>query len=228
MQIIEQSHHILTPIDREAIYRFLELVGRTAYKSEAKITEDSAERFLRAIIKRGHESVLEHVSISVRFITDRGVTHELVRHRLASYTQESTRYVNYQKREMQFIEPVFWKYGSREHALWTHQVGTSEDAYNYLIEHGSTPQEARTVLPNSLKAEIVMTANIREWRHVLKLRTAKDAHPQMRALMEPLLQELKEKIPILFEDIGQESTADDSLFLFLSQSPNKEEQPYGH
>ena len=202
MEIVEQSCRIETRLDREAIYKAIELAGRVAYKSEDKITEGSAETFIRAIRQRGHESVLEHFNITVRFITDRGVTHEIVRHRLVSYTQESTRYCNYYKRGMQIIQPVFWDDSSVEYQYWTDAMIATEDDYNKLIELGASPQEARTVLPNSLKTEIVCTANIREWRHILKLRTDKAAHPQMQALMIPLLAVFKAELPALFEDIG--------------------------
>ena len=204
MKVIKQSYAILTPIRREDIYGMIERAGRTAYKSEDRITDDSADKFIQDIVKRGHESVLEHVSISVRFVTDRGVTHELVRHRLCAYTQESTRYCNYGGKDMLFIEPVFWKDDDVKSLRWTICLLECEDSYNYLIANGATPQEARTVLPNSLKTEIVCTANIREWRHILKLRTSKAAHPQMRALMLPLLKEFQEYLPVLFRDIEVE------------------------
>lgn len=203
MEIIKQSHKIITAIDRQSIYNAIERAGRTAYKSEDKISEGSAEKFIRIIRDRGHESVLEHANISVRFITDRGVTHEIVRHRLVAYTQESTRYCNYYKKGMQVIKPVFWDWKSQEYKLWTDAVKQAEYYYNILMSHGATPQEARSVLPNSLKTEIVCTANIREWRHILILRTSKAAHPQMRALMIPLLKELQEKLPVLFEDVEE-------------------------
>lgn len=214
MEIVEQLHKIETPINREEVYKSIELAGRTAYKSEDKITADSAGKFIKGIRKRGHESVLEHFNITVRFITDRGVTHEIVRHRLVAYTQESTRYCNYYKKGMQVIKPVFWTdktpYGRDINALkeWKGFMLECEKAYNYLVGIGCTPQEARSVLPNSLKTEIVCTANIREWRHILRLRTNKAAHPQMRALMIPLLRELQEKLPVLFEDIEVESNGD--------------------
>lgn len=214
MKVIEQGHIILSPLSPDEVYRDIERAGRTAYKSEDKITEGSSEKFIKSIIQRGHESVLEHSNISVRFITDRGVTHEIVRHRLVAYTQESTRYCNYAGKEMEFIKPVFWGEWIREGVYdaipdplwdcWVKSMVSAEIAYNYLIDNGATPQEARSVLPNSLKTEIVCTANIREWRHILKLRTAKTAHPQMRALMLPLLRQLKSKLPILFDDIVEE------------------------
>jgi len=202
MEIVNQSHEILTPINQRSIYLTIELAGRTAYKSEDKMTVGSAERFISKIIISGHESVLEHANLSVKFITDRGVTHEIVRHRLVAYTQESTRYCNYFKKGIQIILPVFWGEAPELFDCWKKTMASCESAYNYLIENGATPQEARSVLPNSLKTEIICTTNIREWRHILKLRTAKAAHPQMVALMSPLLAELKLKLPILFGDIN--------------------------
>jgi thymidylate synthase (FAD) len=203
MLIVEQSHQILTPIDEEGIYKSIELAGRTAYKSEYKMTADSAEKFILSIISMGHESVIEHISLSVKFITDRGVTHELVRHRLCAYTQESTRYCNYASKDISFIRPVFWGINDINFNWWIKAMEQSEVLYNSMMLGGAKPQEARTVLPNSLKTEIVTTANLREWRHILKLRTAKDAHPQMRALMLPLLKELKVRLPLIFKDIGE-------------------------
>jgi thymidylate synthase (FAD) len=208
MKVIKPSYEILTPIDGEQILKHIELCGRVCYKSEDKITDDSARKFVANIIKREHESVLEHFDISLRFICDRGVSHEIVRHRIASYSQESTRYCNYSPDKSEegivFIEPCFWKDGSREMAGWYQAMLDAEDTYDTLISLGSTPQEARSVLPNSLKTEIICTMNLREWRHFFKLRTSKAAHPQMRELVIPLLAELKEKVPVVFDDIEVE------------------------
>jgi len=203
MEIINQSYEILDDINQEQILKKLELCGRTAYKSEDKITEDSANRFIKSLIDKGHESVIEHVSLSVKFITDRGVSHELVRHRLVSYTQESTRYCNYAKKGMIFIRPPFFVADTFEYILWQNRMRQVEEHYNKLIKEGFTPQQARCILPNCLKTEIVTTANLREWRHILKLRTSPEAHPQIRELMLPLLEELKEKLPVIFGDIKQ-------------------------
>ncbi len=205
MKIINQSHSILTDIENiEWIPEMIELAGRTCYKSEDKITDKSADGFCRMLIKRGHEAMIEHGNITVRFITDRGVTHELVRHRVASFAQESTRYVKYDT-DIEFIRPVFdWaqsEVGNYKMAMWAQAMDVSADMYKSLITAGCNPGEARSVLPNSLKTEIVVTANIREWRHIFKLRTAKSAHPQIRELMVPLLTELKDIVPALFEDI---------------------------
>ena len=204
MEIVQPSHEILSEIDKMSIYKAIELAGRTAYKSEDKITEKSSILFITNLITRGHESVLEHVNISVRFICDRGVTHEIVRHRLVSYTQESTRYCDYARKGMTVIRPPFWAAENHLYECWGTAMKSAERAYNYLMDNGATPQEARSVLPNSLKTEIVCTANIREWRHILTLRCSKAAHPQMRQLMIPLLKELKDKLPILFGSIPEE------------------------
>lgn len=209
MRIIAPSATIETPIDSAAIMESIERAGRTSYKSEDRIDEGSAEKFIRMILARGHESVIEHVSISVRFVCDRGVTHEIVRHRLASYTQESTRYCNYGKgkfgSEITVIQPCFWKDGTigdaAKRALWSAAMEAAEQAYLDLIEKGATAQEARSVLPNSLKTEIVMTANLREWRHFFRLRTSKAAHPQMRQLAVPLLAKFARLLPAIFGDL---------------------------
>ena len=205
MKIINASYRIETPIDGAEILKRIEKAGRTCYKSEDRITEESAKSFVRMLIERGHESVLEHESITVRFICDRGVSHEIVRHRLASYSQESTRYCNYSGdrfgSELTFIKPCFFKEKKGAYCSWYNSMDFAECAYFDMLDDGCTPQEARSVLPSSIKTEVVMTANLREWRHFLKLRTAKAAHPQMRELTVPLLKELQERIPVVFDDI---------------------------
>lgn len=201
---------IESEVNGSEILKLIEKVGRTCYKSEDRITEDSSKIFVKNIIKHGHEAVIEHYNITVRVICDRGVTHEIVRHRLASYAQESTRYCNYSKEkfsnQIAFIEPGFWDIstddGKKKYELWKEAMEFSEKKYMELIECGATPQEARSVLPNSLKTELVMTMNLREWRHFLKLRTSTAAHPQVRELAMPLLAKFKELIPIVFDDIN--------------------------
>jgi thymidylate synthase (FAD) len=205
MKIIEPSVEILTPVDGIEVLKALELAGRTCYKSEDKITEDSCVKFVQNVLKRGHEAVIEHYNVTVRFVCDRGVTHEIVRHRIASYCQESTRYCNYSQgkfgNEITVIKPCFFEDGSLNYAYWESSCRDAEASYINLIENGATPQEARSVLPNSLKTEIIMTANMREWRHFLKLRTSTAAHPQMREVAIMLLNQFKSKIPVLFDDI---------------------------
>jgi len=148
---------------------------------------------------------LEHFSFTVKFICDRGVSHEIVRHRIASYSQESTRYCNYSKddfgREITVIEPCFLVPGTAGYDMWYMACQMAEQYYFSMLDWGCVPEEARAVLPNSLKTELVMTANLREWRHFLKLRTSL-AHPQMREVANLLLNELKVKIPVVFDDIG--------------------------
>ncbi len=205
MKIVEPSFEILDPIDADAILAKLERAGRTCYKSEHRITAGSASDFIRRIIKSGHHSVIEHISISVKFTCDRGVSHELVRHRLASYSQESTRYANYSQdrfgNEISVIKPLFWSRDVAAYRQWEEAMQASETHYMKLIELGATPQEARSVLPNSVKTEVVMTCNLREWRHVLGLRCSSQAHPQIRELMLPLLKEFHRRIPVLFDDL---------------------------
>lgn len=205
MKIIEPKVEIISPINGEEILKQIELAGRVCYKSEDKIDINSAKRFVNAIISSGHEAVLEHYNITVKFTCDRGVSHEIVRHRLASYCQESTRYCNYSKdkfgNEITVIKPCFWAADSQEFALWKQACALSETYYFSLLNEGATPQEARAVLPNSLKTEVVMTANLREWRHFLNLRTAKAAHPQMREVAIKLLEIFQENIPVVFDGI---------------------------
>lgn len=207
MKIISPSHEIITPLDGASILKSIELAGRTCYKSEDKITTDSSSAFIERIIASGHHSVIEHVNVTVKFICDRGVTHELVRHRLASYSQESTRYANYSKdkfgKEITVIRPLFWHEDSSEYTEWLKAMEYAEMSYMRLIEMGARPEQARSVLPNSLKTEIVMTSNIREWRHVLYLRCSKEAHPQIREIMLPLLSDMHDNIPVVFDNIFQ-------------------------
>lgn len=208
MKIVNASYRIETPIDGAEILKRIEKAGRTCYKSEDRITEESAKEFVRKLIERGHESVLEHESITVRFICDRSISHEIVRHRIASFSQESTRYCNYGNdrfgNELTFINPCFLQGNTMAYCEWCNAMEFAECAYFDMLEDGCTPQEARSVLPNSTKTEVVMTANLREWRHFLKLRTAKAAHPQMRELTVPLLKELQKQIPVVFDDIKED------------------------
>ncbi len=208
MKIIKPSYEILTPIDRVQILKHIELCGRVCYKSEEKMTEDSASGFVSMIQNRNHESVLEHFSISVRFICNRGFTHELVRHRIASFSQESTRYCNYSKdkfgNEITVIEPAWFENDMFANSIegrkirWADAMKYAEKCYFDLIEAGMKPQYARGVLPIDLKTEIVITANLREWKHIFKLRNSKAAHPSMQELMGPLQEEFHKNLPEIF------------------------------
>lgn len=214
MKIIKPSVEFIDSPDYGEVLRKIERIGRVCYKSEDKITEDSAEKFVRGIIKSGHESVIEHVSLSVKVICDRGVSHEIVRHRLASYSQESTRYCNYTGEkfggEIAVIDPATgfgWNIESerdrRIYNIWTCAMRFADAFYIDMIQAGAKPEEARSVLPNSLKTEIVMTMNLREWRHFLRLRGSKAAHPQIREVADMVLAVFREKYPVFVEDIGE-------------------------
>ncbi len=214
MIIIKSSFIIKSVLKGEDILKHIEMIGRVCYKSEDRINSDSSRKFVANIIKNGHEAVIEHYSITAKIICDRGVTHEIVRHRIASYAQESTRYCNYSKdkfsNQITFIEPNFWDVstdeGKKKYEIWRTAMEFSEAKYMELLEAHATPQEARSVLPNSLKTEIVMTMNLREWRHFFKLRVSEDSHPQMREIAIPMLQKFKEIVPVVFDDIYPEIT----------------------
>ena len=243
MKVINASYEILKPnmesrIARNGIYQDIETAGRTCYKSEANITPESAAKFVKRVVENGHEAMLEHASMTVRFIVDRGVSHELVRHRVASFAQESTRYCNYSQdkfgNEITVIAPVFYNEVPKvlkfeigqavakgtvdfnlladisgndlafRYYVWLSSCLNSEKAYFDILKKGATPQEARAILPNSLKTEVIMTANMREWRHFFKLRAAGETgkpHPQMLEVAVPLLKECQESFPELFGDI---------------------------
>lgn len=205
MKIISPSFEILNLSDPDDMLKRLETYGRVCYKSESKITADSATSFIKAILEKGHESVIEHAIVTVKLICDRGVTHEIVRHRIASYSQESTRYCNYSKnmfgKELTFIKPFYWESDTPMYLIWVNQMKEIEESYMKLIELGATPEQARSVLPNSLKTEIVVTMNLREWRHFFRLRTSSNAHPQMREIIVPLYQEMSKRLPAIFTEL---------------------------
>ena len=211
MRVINAGYEIISELNGEKILKHIERCARVCYKSEDRITDGSAEKMVAALIRSGHEAMLEHYSFTVKFICDRGIANELVRHRIASFAQESSRYCCYAKdkfgKELTFINPCFWEPDSDNYARWFHEMDESEKTYLAMIEDGATPEQARDILPTSIKTEIVMTANLREWRHFLKLRaegvTGKP-HPQMLEITIPFLNELKQKIPVVFDDIMSE------------------------
>ncbi len=205
MKIVKPSVEILTPIDGEKILNHIETIARTCYQSQQS---NNNHNLIKSLIRSEHFAMLEHYGITVKFVTDRGVSHEIVRHRLASFAQESTRYCNYIKdkfgNEISVIKPQELVKGSFEYIVWKKQCEQAEKAYFKLIDNGVKPETARSVLPTSLKTTIVMTANVREWRHFLNLRaigTTGKPHPDMQELAIDLLNQFKSKIPILFDDI---------------------------
>jgi thymidylate synthase (FAD) len=180
MIIVEQSAKLLSYTSEPEI--LLERAGRTCYKSEDKITEQSAPKFVEMICQRNHESVLEHAVATIVFTTDRGITHELVRHRLCSYSQESTRYVNYYKKgEIRVVKPLDMT--DAQYNIWHMAMIAAESMYNQMMDLGAKPEVARDVLPTCTASDIVVTANFRQWKHIIKLRTAKAAHPKIRLLI---------------------------------------------
>ena len=198
MITIQPEIEILSTESYEDMLRRIEKIGRVCYKSEERIGEGTAEKFIAGIIKRGHESVIEHGSITVKVTCDRGVTHEIVRHRIASYSQESTRYCNYSKDKFGNDENDRKKY-----EVWQKAMEAAEQYYFQMLELGAKPEEARSILPNSLKTEIVMTMNLREWRHFIRLRSANAAHPQMRQVSDLILKKFSEEYPLFFRDLAE-------------------------
>lgn len=202
MKIVQQSHEWITPLNREVTIGRIEQIARTCYKSEAAIKPGSAEKMVAMLCKNHHYAMIEHISLTCKFITDRGVANEIVRHRIGSYAQESTRYCNYSKDKFDNqITVIDHGYAGDKRVNWANNCLEAEKAYFAMIRSGATPEEARDVLPLCLKTEIVCTWNLREWHEVLRLRTAKDAHPAIRALMIPVLHELQEVYPEIFNDI---------------------------
>ena len=194
MKIIKQSHEVL----QAPGFSLVELAGRTCYKSEDKIiAAEEGKSFASRMWKSGHHAMIEFAHMTVKFITDRGVTYELVRHRLCSFAQESTRYCNYEG-GVTFIEPsTYSKWSPVAQSRWCEAMNTAENAYQTLVHDGLSPQQARAVLPNSTKTEIIVKANMREWMHIFDLRTSPKAHPDMVALMTPLYNEVIEMFEFL-------------------------------
>ncbi|MDD7739461.1 MAG: FAD-dependent thymidylate synthase [Fusicatenibacter sp.] len=215
MIITQPSIEIMSTETYEEMLHRIEKIGRVCYKSEDKIEEGSAEKFLAGIIKRGHESVIEHGVITVKVTCDRGVTHEIVRHRIASYSQESTRYCNYSNEKFGnqitcidiatgFSYDLDNENDRKKYEVWQSAMEAAEQYYFRLLELGAKPEEARSILPNSLKTELVMTMNLREWRHFIRLRSSRRAHPQMRQVAEMILEKFAAEYPVFFGDLAKE------------------------
>lgn len=207
VKVVESSFEILTPIDGAAVLKHIERCGRTCYQSFDKADETSFERFAKHIVERHHESVIEHFSISVKFIIDRAIANELVRHRLASFSQESTRYCCYAHNKFQgeitVIKPIELDKNSKAYQYWFDGMLEIEKTYMKLLELGQKPETARSVLPCCLKTEIVASANLREWRHIFQMRCSEAAHPDIRFLMRQLRDTFKKHIPIIFDDLTE-------------------------
>jgi len=215
MKVIDQHWEWVIQPPKD-ILQIMERCARTCYKSEEKITDGSAEKLIRNLIRKGHEAMIEFgVDPVVKITTNRGVTHEGVRHRPCSFAQESTRYVNYDNDNMEFIRPVWWNESTKtQQALWMEGMRNSELIYIDLMRNGWSAEKARDVLPNALKTEINIKANYREWRHIFGLRCSKAAHPQIRHIMKSILSDFYVKIPVVFDDIAERFfTVDEMEFL---------------
>lgn len=217
MKVIDPYYEILNMPDPDYALKHIERAARTCYKSEDKISRGSAEKLLKALNRSGHHSVFEHISVSVLIVCDRGITHEIVRHRLCSFSQESTRYANYSKEkfgnEITVIRPFFWDENDETYAEWFSSMMAAEKSYLKLLAMDAKPQEARSVLPNSLKTEIIVTANLREWKHIFKLRCNQASHPQIRQIMLPLLNAFRKTFQIYYSDL-YEYYKDDIEYFF--------------
>jgi thymidylate synthase (FAD) len=207
LKIIEPSFEIITPFgpltetDGIDMLIHIEQMARISHRSEEAQTPDSWRRFLEAVVvKHGDWSVTEHASVTVLFHVDRGVTHELVRHRLFSFTQESTRFVNYKKvGEISVMRPEGML--PEFESPWEEGISKACWAYTVLMERGARPQMARSVLPNALASKIAVTGNLRNWRWFFMARTTSETHPDFDRVTIPLLAEFKRLIPILYDDI---------------------------
>ena len=205
MIIVQPSYEILTDIDKEKIFKNIEIAGRVCYKSEDKITPESSDDFVKKIVKRDHLSVIEHEKITVRFIFSRGSSHELVRHRLASYSQESTRFCNYSKdkfgKEITVVDQRIYMKNELQRQWWLTAMTHAENGYMNLLDELVPPQIARSVLPIGLKTEIVITANLRHWKEIFKQRCAEEAQPEIRNIMRKVHYEFSSKLPYIFGDL---------------------------
>lgn len=205
MRIVPQSIEILTPIDGVYICRFIEMCARNCYKSEGNITEDSYKAMIEKLIQSGHTAMLEHFNITVKLVTNVGCYKDLTRHRCASYAIESTRWCNYNKgkfgSEITVTDPIHIDHNSEAYQIWLETMQTIENNYNKMAALGCKPDQLRLLLPHSTKGDMIITANIREWRHIFSLRCKKEAHPEVQYVMGLVLKEFKQKIPLLFDDI---------------------------
>ena len=207
VKIIEPSFEILTPIDGNQILKHIEKCGRTCYQSYENETVDtsSAEKMIKMLIKMGHESVLEHFLITIKAKIDIGNYKDITRHRFASFSIESTRFCNYSKgkfgNELTVISPCNMDKNSGIYHTWLKTMNDIEKAYIDMSEMGAKPDQLRMILPHSLAAEVTMSANLREWRHIFKMRCQKAAHPSVRQIMLQVLNEFKKQIPVIFDDL---------------------------
>lgn len=217
VKIVSPSFEVITPLDGDYILKHLERCARNCYKSEDKITSDSAQKMIKKLIDLGHEAMIEHFSITVKMTTDVGAYKDLTRHRHASFAIESTRFCNYSKgkygNELTFMKPSNIEEGSELYNIWLQAMTDAEKHYLDMATRGATVDQLRMLLPHSTKADVFMTANLREWRHIFKLRCAPATHPSIQHIMKMILNEFRAHIPVLFDDIpyGWEEEKESSL-----------------
>lgn len=214
VKIVSPSIEVITPLDGDYILKHLERCARNCYKSEDKITSDSAQKMIKKLIDLGHEAMIEHFSVTVKLTTDVGAYKDLTRHRHASFAIESTRFCNYSKgkygNELTFMKPSNMEEGTPVYNIWYQTMLDIEKHYLNMAAEGAAVDQLRMLLPHSTKADVFMTANLREWRHIFKLRCAPATHPSVREIMTMLLNEFRSQLPVLFDDIpyGQENALD--------------------
>lgn len=220
MKIIEPTMQV-EKVDYKQIMKNLERACRTCYRSEGKITEESYKTLLKNCINRGHESILEHEKVTIRMVCDIGVYKDLTRHRIASFSIESTRYCNYGKdkfdNEIKFIKPVNMEEGTELYNRWYSTCKTIEENYIEMSKLEATPDQLRMLLPHSTAAEVTMTANIREWKHIFSLRCTKHTHPAVEQLMIPLLLKFKKEMPEIFDNIEYDEEFDPAKYAKITE-----------
>lgn len=220
MKIVEPKVEI-EKVDYNRVMKNLERACRTCYRSEDKITDESYKTLLKNCINRGHESILEHEKITIRMVCDIGVYKDLTRHRHASFSIESTRYCNYGKdkfdNQIKFIRPVNIEEGTEMYKEWEQSCKTIEEHYKKMSELGATPDQMRMILPHSTAALVTMTANIREWKHILSLRCTKHTHPAVEQVMIPLLIHFKENMPEIFDCIEYDTDFNKEKYAELTE-----------
>jgi thymidylate synthase (FAD) len=220
MKIIEPTIQV-EKVDYKQVMKNLERACRTCYRSEGKITEESYKTLLKNCINRGHESILEHEKVTIRMLCDIGVYKDLTRHRIASFSIESTRYCNYGKdkfdNQIKFIKPVNMEEGTELYNKWYDTCKIIEQNYIEMSKLEATPDQLRMMLPHSTAAEVTMTANIREWKHIFSLRCTKHTHPAVEQLMIPLLLKFKKEMPEIFDNVEYDKEFDSAKYAKITE-----------
>ena len=214
MKIVEAQITQITPLNGRAMLKQIEEIARTCYRSEDKITADgkSAEQIVKALVNAGHWAMLEHATISMRYLSNIAAYKDLTRHRHGSYAIESTRWCSYNKgkfgSEIKFLDPVEIPKDSLKYQVWLNSMEQAETNYMNLASMGAKPDELSLVLPQSTAAEFVITANLREWNHIFRLRAVGHSRPCVQQIMQPTLAMFHKEIPIVFDDVYNKMVAE--------------------